>query len=193
MNKIVYGGILIAIVIAISALLVADSHSAQPETSFGSVDGGKATNYNAVQVSDGYWVGTNQVLGPTFATVGTFTQGGGITASSTSASETLAGTEFVTSNVLDYTINVGSVTLTLNASTSPPCSVMTAGEVRTLYIHNATTTTASALTIAGGTGVILDVSSTTVIAGSATAKGFARLDVTKKANSDCQALMTNFD
>lgn len=200
-----YLGILIAIVIAIGVFF--SLHGAATTQPLGSsVNGGNVTDYTAVNVSAGYWVAGkfkivdssgnwvgNIASSTGSAIVGTFTQGGGITASSTSASVTLAGTEFVTSNVLDYTVNVGTPTLTLNASTTPPCSVMSAGQVRMLYIHNATTTAASTLTIAGGTGVILDIASTTVIAGSTTGKGFARLDFTKKANTDCQALMINFN
>lgn len=124
--------------------------------------------------------------------VSTFTQGGGVTASSTSASVTLAGTEFTTSNVLDYTINVGSVTLTLAASTTSMCPT-TSGQVRSLYIRNATTTAASNLTIAGGTGTLLKVASTSaVIYGDTDGANFARLDITRKANTDCEVLMAIF-
>lgn len=185
-------------IIAIAGLWLSVGHVTPTDHPAGSTtsqcNGGNCTTFTAVQTTAGYWTGATKVIDSAGAIIAaTFTQGGGITASSTSASVTLAGTEFVTSNVFDYTVNVGSPTLTLNASTSPPCSVMSAGQVRTLYIHNATTTAASQITVAGGTGVILGVSSTTVIAGSTTGKGFARLDVTKKANTDCQALMTNFD
>lgn len=184
-------------IIAIGALYIAvgstQATAIQLAGGLNSCNKGNCTNFTAVNTDVGYWINGIQTLGKTFATVGTFTEGGGITASSTSASVTLAGTEFVTSNVLDYTVNLGSPTLTWNASTTVPCSVMTAGQVRRVFIRNATTTAASTLTIAGGTGMILDVSSTTVIAGTATGKAFASFDITKKANSDCQLLMTNFD
>lgn len=142
------------------------------------------------------FVGTVTGAAATFTgavTTGTFTQGGGITASSTSASVTLAGTEFTTSNVLDYTVNVGSVTLTFAASTTAPCSVMSSGQVRTVFIRNATTTATSKITIAGGTGNTLKVASTTVIAGNTDGSNMARFDFTKKTSTDCDILMVNYN
>lgn len=128
-------------------------------------------------------------------TSGLFTQGGGVTASSTGASVTMAGTEFDTENVLDYTINGAAttdVTLTLSASTTAICP-STAGQSRTIYIRNATTSATADLTVAGGTGVLLKKATTTaVIYGDTDGANFARLDIVKKANTDCEALMSIF-
>jgi len=126
---------------------------------------------------------------------GALTQGGGVTASSTSASVTLAGTELDTENVLDYTVNVGSPTLTLPASTSSMYPT-TAGQMRTVWIRHATTTAASNLTIAGGTGVLLKKAATSTgatIYGDTDGGSHARIDLLRKANTDVEAFLTVFN
>lgn len=170
-----------------------------------SCNGGNCTDFDAVNTTYGYYVGGTNVVDSSgnwvgnisaasdTAVVGTFTQGGGITASSTSASVTMAGTEFTTSNVLDYTVNVGTTnTLTWSASTTAPCSVMSSGQVRTVYIRNASTT-AIALTIAGGTGNTLKSATSTVIAGNTDGSNMARFDITKKSSTNCNILMSVFN
>lgn len=129
---------------------------------------------------------------------GVFTQGGGIRAtSSVNSAETLLGTDFDEENVIDYTSNVSDVTLTLPASTTVPLSEKV-GSVRTLYLRNATTTAAIDITIAGGTGTLLKVASSTnqagtqIIYGDTDGGNHARLDFLRKANSDIEVLMTVF-
>lgn len=127
-----------------------------------------------------------------FTNTGVLVQGGGIAASSTKASVTMKGNEFDSANILDYTINVGSVTLTLPASTSSICPSVS-GQERTVYIRNATTTAASTLTLASGTNItLISASSTKVIDGATSGDDFARLEVTRKADNTCVALMQTF-
>ena len=130
------------------------------------------------------------------AVVGTFTQGGGITSTSTTATVgTLQAADVDTENVIDVTPLTAGMTLTLFASTTAGCP-STAGQTRTIFIRNATTTAATNVTIAGGTGVILKRASSTVgslIQGDTDASNYAKLEVTKKANTDCVALMTLYN
>lgn len=196
-------------IIAIGAFFLGIGHAPVAQSlgaTSNQCNGGNCTSYTAVQTTVGYWANQYKVIDSTgnwvgniasttgSAIVGTFTQGGGITASSTSASVTLAGTEFTTSNRLDYTVNLGSVSLTLNASTTPPCSAMTAaGQVRTVYIRHATTTAASNLTIIGGTGVALKrtaTSSPATIFGDTDGLSMGILQFTKNASTDCVAIFT---
>lgn len=124
---------------------------------------------------------------------GTFTQGGGVTSTSTTASVgTLQAADIDTENVIDFTVNQADVTLTLAASTTALCPAMT-GQTRTIYVRNASTTASADITIAGGTGVLLKKATTTAtIYGDTDGANFARLDITKKSNSDCEALLTTF-
>ena len=89
-----------------------------------------------------------------------------VNASSTKASVTMTGSEFLNYDELDYTINnAAGDTLTLPASTTPICASLTVGERRALLIRNASTTP-EALTIAASASIELKSgSSTDVIAG----------------------------
>jgi hypothetical protein len=94
--------------------------------------------------------------------VSTFTQGGGTRATSTSNSaETLLASDFDVENYIAYTPNVQTVTLTLPASSTLSSFAPNAGDVRKIVIENATTTNATGITIAAGTGIDLQVASTT--------------------------------
>lgn len=75
MNKnFVFGGILIAIVIAIGAFVVAlGAGHTSPQAGASGVtacNGGNCTNFTAVQTDKGYWIGSNQVMSSTTLTVG---------------------------------------------------------------------------------------------------------------------------
>lgn len=126
----------------------------------------------------------------------TFTQGGGITATSTTATAgTLQAADVDTENTIDFTANTGDTTLTLAASTTAMCPSV-AGRTRTFFIRNATTSAATDLAIAGGTGIILKRATSTVgslILGDTDASNYAKLEITKKANTDCVALMTLYN
>lgn len=139
-----------------------------------------------------------------FLTVhGVLTQGGGITATSTTQATVLTGSDFDTENVIDitWTNAVAGGNITLPASSTLPLST-DVGSMRTIWIRNATTTAATALTIVGNTGTLLKVaSSTDQIGGGAGAQkiygdtdgnNMARIDFIRKANSDIIANFTFF-
>ncbi len=119
--------------------------------------------------------------------------GQGAVASSTSASVTMSGSEFLNVDTLNYTPNVLSLTLTLPASTTPMCASLPINQRRSVFIRNASTTAADALTIAGGTGTLLRVaSSSAIIAGTTNGTGIAELKILRLASSDCLVMMTSF-
>lgn len=133
---------------------------------------------------------TSTLSGPVYT--GMLTSGGGVTATSTTAAVgTIQSADIDTENVIDFTVNQADVTLTLAASTTPICP-STTGQTRTIYVRNATTTASADLTIAGGTGVLLKKATTTAkIYGDTDGGNFARLDITKKSNTDCEALLNS--
>jgi len=113
---------------------------------------------------------------------GTFTQGGGIRATSTvNASETLLATDFDIENRIEYTMNLSSTTLTITASSSLASFVPNAGNHRAIDIKNSTSTSGIILTIAAGTGTIIHNATSTL----AIKPGdFATLEFKRKTNTD---------
>lgn len=94
--------------------------------------------------------------------VSTFTQGGGIRATSTDdTSAALLASDFDVENIIDFTPNVVSITLTLPASSTLSSFAPTAGDSRTIKIRNATTTIGTSFTIASGTGNTFKSATTT--------------------------------
>lgn len=131
------------------------------------------------------------------ATVGTFTQGGGIRATSTTGTVVpLIASDFDTENVIDVTLNTSSGTLSFPATTTLASFIPTAGQTRTLFIRNATTTAATTLTITGGTGVLLKNASSTsptgIILGDTDGANYGKVELLRKANTDIEALLTIF-
>lgn len=133
-------------------------------------------------------VGTSPTL------VGTFTEGGGIRATSTSGTVVpLLASDFDIENTIDVTLNVQDATLSFPATTTLASFIPTAGQKRTLYIRNATTTAAMDLTITGGTGVLLKKATTTaVVYGDTDGANYARIELTRKADTDIEALLQVF-
>jgi hypothetical protein len=87
---------------------------------------------------------------------GPFSQGGEVLASSTTATAgTLTASELQRYSVFEYVANTGNTTLTLPATSTIDNIITRPGESRTWWIHNATTTAATTLTIAAGTGMDL--------------------------------------
>lgn len=146
---------------------------------------------------------TGAVTASSTTVVSTFTQGGGVRATSTSnTAETLLASDFDTENVIDYTFNgaVSGGTVALPASTTLPLST-NVGAMRTIWIRNATTTANTNIQILGNTGVLFKVASSTnqigggggagaqQIYGDTDANNMARIDLVRKANSD---IIANF-
>lgn len=143
------------------------------------------TSSGAISGTNGVFSGTLNVTGASnfgIAVADTFTQGGGVYASSTSNSaETLSASSFDTENVIDYTLNVQDATLTLTATPTLTSFIPNTGDVRTIKIRNATTTAGMDLTIAGNTGVILKkATSSAVIYGDTDGANYAELTFTRR-------------
>lgn len=128
------------------------------------------------------------------STFATLTQGGGIRATSTvNSAETLLAADFDVENVIAYTLNVQDATLTLPASSTLSSFIPTAGQERSIFIRNASTTAAMDLTLAGGTGMnLLVASSTKVIVGNTSGSNSARLDFVRRADTDIDVTMSIF-
>lgn len=134
---------------------------------------GGTTNYDALSVTDGYSVdgttvidGSGNVVAPITTTtltasgataVETFTQGGGIFATSSQGSVTYPASAFDVENVIEHT-TTAAVTATLPASTTLSSFVPNSGDVREVIIKNIGTTR---LTLVGATGTLLKVASST--------------------------------
>ena len=121
--------------------------------------------------------------------VGTFTQGGGVRSTSTlNSTETLLATDFDVENVIEYTMNVSATTLTLPATSTLSALVPTAGDTRTIHIKNATTTAIS-LTIAGGTGMDIYNSTSTLAIPSG---DFAEVTFQRQSDTDIDVFFDIF-
>jgi len=99
------------------------------------------------------------------AIVGNFTQGGGITSTTTGAAAVLTAAEFDTENVILVAPTLAATTattLTFPASSTLSTFAPTAGDVKDVMIQNSTTTT-YALTLAQGAGMNFQNASTTLI------------------------------
>lgn len=137
---------------------------------------------------------SSTLTGTGATTLATLTQGGGIRATSTSNSaETLLASDFDTENVIAYTLNVQDATLTLPATSTLSSFIATAGQTRTIFIRNATTTASMDITLAGGTGMnLLTASSSKIILGNSTGSNSAKLDFVRRADTDIDVTMTIF-
>lgn len=125
--------------------------------------------------------------------VSKFVQGGGVRATSTSGSVVpLLATDFDTENAIDVTLNVQDATLSMPASSTIK-NIPSAGDTMSLLIRNASTTAGMDLTITGGTGVLLKkATSSAVIIGDTDGSNYARLDLTRKSDTDIEALLQIF-
>lgn len=126
--------------------------------------------------------------------VSTFTQGGGIAATSTSGSVVpLLAADFDIENVIDVTLNVQDATLSFPATSTLTSFIPTAGQSRTLFIRNASTTAAMDITISGGTGVLLKkATSSAIVRGDTDGANYARIQLVRKADSDIEAFLDIF-
>jgi hypothetical protein len=157
---------------------------------------GGITNYDSLTLSDNLIVGgTVTITGATSLsgalTSGTFTQGGGIRATSTIGTTIpLLASDFDVENVIDVTLNVQDATLSFPATSTLTSFIPNAGDTRTIYVRNATTTASMDITISGGTGVLLKkATSTAVVYGDTDGANFAKIDLTRKSNTDIEALL----
>lgn len=152
--------------------------------------GALTTNFTDANVSGCWYVGdicmiqTNQ------------NNGGGVTATSSPANGTFVAAELTPENVVEITPSsgTGAITLTFPASTTFPLPT-TPGAWREFAFFNATTSATGIITVAGGTGTLLEVASSTSLAGAAGLKtiapqGIAVFTAFRKANSDIEIYMS---
>jgi len=129
------------------------------------------------------------------ASVTTFTEGGGITATSSSNSTaTLLATDIDTENMVEMTWNLAVGTLTLPASSTLSNFAPNAGDVRVIWIRNASPTAATTTTIAAGAGITLKTaaSSTPLLGGDTDGDNTARLEFVRKSDTDFNVYLTKF-
>ena len=117
--------------------------------------------------------------------------------STVNSAETLLASDLEKSCMIDYTLNVQAATLTLPASSTMSHILSRNGSMRTWYIRNATTT-ATNLTIAGGTGTLLKQATSTnqagskIIFGDTDGANIGRVTLIRKSNTDFEALFEPF-
>ena len=109
------------------------------------------------------------------------TRGGRFATSTDDTTATALGSDFKDIARYDFTPNVGSITLTLPATSTMSDFVPRVGDTRDVFLCNATTTAATPFTLAAGTGMNL-VQSTSTLAINTTY--CATLTFSRKANSD---------
>jgi len=153
------------------------------------------TTTGTLTAATGTFSSTLGITGAT--TASTFTQGGGVTSTSTSGSVVpLLASAFDTENVIDVMLNVQDATLSFPASSTLTSFIPTSGQTRTLFIRNATTTASIDLTISGGTGVLLKNASSSpsapTISGDTDGANYGVITLIRKANTDIEALLEIF-
>lgn len=204
-NKKAYIILGIAIVLVfVAGILFANSSTGQQ--AFAAIGTNPVENYvPIIKYNEGYYSElpiniTSSISATGATTVGTFTQGGGITATSTtSATGTLVAADFDTENWIDITLNLVDSTISLPASTTFPLGT-TAGQCRQFGIRNASTTAAMDITVSGGVGTLLKGTSTSTVStlsfktilGDTDASNFALLNACRKTNSDIMVSVIPF-
>lgn len=131
----------------------------------------------------------------TVASAITLTEGGLINSTSTIGTVVpLGASDFDTENVIDVMLNVSDATLSFPASSTLTSFLPVAGQTRTLFIRNATTTASIDLLITGGTGVLLKVASSSpaTLVGDTDGANYGVVRLIRKANTDIEALLTLF-
>lgn len=106
----------------------------------------------------------------TFNIGGLLTTDGGVLDSynlstTTQTSRTLAASDLLNYSSVTMYPSVGAITITLPASSTLSALVPTAGDIQRQCWYNATTTAVGTITFASGTGVDLEIASTTVLTG----------------------------
>lgn len=187
--------IVVAIAVLIVGFVVGKSLNKQTNVSSsnGSIVGSVNCNTNTC-LTGGFQADTITSAG-TLSSDGALTSAstitsGGILSTTTSLSITLKQSDLGYSTISEVPI-VGSITLTLPASSTLTSFIPNSGDRTYVTLVNATTTNAINLTIAGNTGTILTNSSTTAVIPAALkngvlTNGVANLLFIRKPNTDVQ-------
>lgn len=181
-------GVLIAIVIAVSALIGAGSNGMKAGVV--APTDGSATNYTEITASAGYAGGALSQF--QVDAVGGVTFGGSVNSTSTSNStETLVAADFDTETYIKETPNVSSLTLTTPATSTLTAYLPIAGQCKSLTIENGTTTVGITLTLAPGTGWDFHNSTSTVANPVVGAGGIFYVYACRNTATDIEALVIN--
>lgn len=169
------------------------------------IENANTVNIYGDSVSDIPYEGSIEVLGAVgdtnltnlvvsgYVDVGTFTQGGGESSTTTPAASTLGADLIDTENVVNIApllVATTATTLTLTPSSTFP-GIPNAGDSRQIKFSNTTSTT-YVLTIAEGTGMDLYQGSTTTVDFIIPIGNSAIINFFRKANTDIEAFMTVF-
>lgn len=164
---------------------------------------GDESNNTRVIDSTGKWLGAfngTSIDASGASDISTLTQGGGITATSTTgATVPLVAANFDRESVIAVTLNVQDATLSFPASSTLSAIVPNAGDFRSIFVRNATTTATMDLTMTGGTGVIMKYASSTsgtiggIVHGDTDGDNYAKIDLIRKTNTDIDALVTLYN
>jgi hypothetical protein len=146
------------------------------------------TCFTAVNTDDGYYIDGYAKIG----TTGIVTDGGGVHTSSTPVSSTLTTDMIDTENMIDLTLENSDESITLMSSSSLTTAeiIPNAGDTRTFYLRNATTSATIDMTLVGGTGVALKSASTTsgvtsyVLLGDSDGKSMFQITLLRLATTD---------
>lgn len=186
--------IIIGILLVLAGLGYVIFHGVSGQAGLGGpgCNSGNCTDYTAVNTSAGYYVADSQVvnssgqwigtiLSSVSATLGFTTQGGGVTATTSNGAGTLTQANINVGSI-EHT-NTAATTITLPASTTITSLIPTAGQSFRLTYFNLGT---GIDTIAGGSGTLLHVASSTVTTALKTVapSGSAIFVFTRKSNTD---------
>lgn len=182
-NKYVYGAIALTFIVAVLALFTPVTHN------LASAVANVTSNLPSMGLNR-LEVGTGCDQQYTSCT-GTLVVGG-VLATTTQASMTLAPSD-LNFGVIAMNPTVGSITVTLPATTTSPMSsfLPNAGDETEVMFYNASTTVAQDITLAGGTGTLLSKASTSAAVRSGSNPGMALLKFIRKANTDIAVFMSN--
>ena len=168
---------------------------------------GGTTNYDDLSVDSITVSGASTLATATLSGVATFnglpTFNAGLYHSYTNSTSTTATTQtLLAADILNYStvimdIEVGATTFTLPASSTLSAMVPVAGDMFEQCWYNATTTAAMTITLAAGTGIDLEISTSSTNALTINPDGYACLKYVRKPATasafDIGVLMTHYD
>lgn len=191
---------LVAMLFAIGALIYAASHGGAASAPPSGALGGKTSTAGIYIGGLGFGVGTESSFRTVFGSTGQLFTGGTVNATSTGAGTavTLAGSDITQGVELDVTVGVPSgLTYTLPASSTLATYIPTVGQSTTLTFQNATNAPGVLLTLSSGTGIVLQVASTSGSTSKPGCKtgptGYIFLDLLRQSSTSIAAFCTPFN
>lgn len=180
---------IVAVIVIIFGVSLAFRHGAPIEQALGN-SGATPTVYDNVNLTGVLQVGVTQgnpLIAPTLDNGEIYSYQnethGGLNSTTTSISMTLAPADINNESFISMTPIVGSISVTLPATTTSGMSsfLPNAGDVKTILFHNASSTAGINITLVAGTGTLLKSASTTA---AVTPLGITTLNAVRKVNGD---------